>query len=42
MDVREGDLNWDNGEVGGEVYKVINYWIEFGVEGFRLDVIKLI
>ena len=42
FDVKQPDLNWENGEVREEIHKMINYWIEMGVEGFRLDVIDLI
>ena len=42
FDVTQGDLNWENEEVGNEIYKVVNFWIEKGVTGFRLDVINLI
>lgn len=42
FDVTQGDLNWDNKEVREEIYKVVNFWIDKGVKGFRLDVINLI
>ena len=42
FDVTQGDLNWENEEVRNEIYKVVNFWIEKGVKGFRLDVINLI
>ena len=42
FDVTQGDLNWDNKEVREEIFKVVNFWIEKGVKGFRLDVINLI
>lgn len=42
FDVTQGDLNWENEEVRDEIYKVVNFWIEKGVTGFRLDVINLI
>lgn len=42
FDVTQGDLNWENEEVRAEIYKVVNFWIEKGVTGFRLDVINLI
>lgn len=42
FDVTQGDLNWDNNEVREEVFKVVNFWINKGVKGFRLDVINLI
>ncbi|GEQ07044.1 alpha,alpha-phosphotrehalase [Staphylococcus gallinarum] len=42
FDVTQADLNWDNPEVRKALYDVINYWIDFGVDGFRFDVINLI
>mgnify|MGYP001622917426 CR=1 FL=1 len=42
FDKTQPDLNWENEEVRQELYKMINYWIDKGVEGFRLDVIDLI
>ena len=33
------DLNWDNPQVFEEVLKVIDFWAELGVDGFRLDAI---
>ncbi|MFW3528115.1 alpha,alpha-phosphotrehalase [Staphylococcus caprae] len=42
FDVSQADLNWDNPEVRRELYKIVNYFIDFGVDGFRFDVINLI
>ena len=42
FDVTQADLNWENPELRQEVYNVVNFWIEKGVKGFRLDVINLI
>ena len=33
------DLNWENPEVREEVYKNINWWLDRGVSGFRIDAI---
>ncbi|GIN85234.1 trehalose-6-phosphate hydrolase [Heyndrickxia sporothermodurans] len=41
-DVTQADLNWENKKVREEVYKMMNYWFEKGVDGFRLDVINVI
>lgn len=38
----QGDLNWDNPRLREEIYKIVNFWIEKGVKGFRFDVINLI
>lgn len=42
FDKTQPDLNWENPEVRKDIYELVNYWIEKGVEGFRLDVITLI
>jgi trehalose-6-phosphate hydrolase len=42
FDKTQADLNWENEEVRNEVYKMMKYWAEKGVSGFRLDVINLI
>ncbi|MBU5333202.1 MAG: alpha,alpha-phosphotrehalase [Anaerocolumna aminovalerica] len=39
---RQPDLNWDNEEVRKEVYGLINWWLDKGIDGFRMDVIDLI
>lgn len=36
------DLNWENPVVRHEVYKIMKYWLDIGVDGFRMDVISLI
>ncbi len=40
--VKQPDLNWDCVKLRQEIYDMINWWIEKGVGGFRLDVIDLI
>lgn len=40
--VKQPDLNWENPKVRQEIYDMINWWIDKGVGGFRLDVIDLI
>jgi oligo-1,6-glucosidase len=39
---KQPDLNWENPDVRAAVYKMMNWWIERGVDGFRMDVINLI
>ncbi len=39
---RQPDLNWENPKVAEEVHKMMNWWIDKGIGGFRLDVIDLI
>ena len=36
------DLNWDNPQVRREVYKMMRWWCDRGVDGFRMDVISMI
>ncbi len=36
------DLNWANKKVRKEIYDMINFWIEKGVKGFRMDVIEFL
>lgn len=40
FDVRMADLNWSNPKVVAEIQKVLRYWLDLGVDGFRLDVIN--
>ncbi len=40
--VKQPDLNWENPKVRQEIYHMINWWIQKGVGGFRLDVIDQI
>lgn len=42
FDATQADLNWENEELRKEVYKMMAFWAEKGVTGFRLDVINLI
>ena len=36
------DLNWENPKVRQEVYDVLRFWLDKGIDGFRMDVISLI
>lgn len=42
FDVTQADLNWENPEVRAELKKVILFWKDKGVKGFRFDVVNLI
>ncbi|EOR22063.1 alpha,alpha-phosphotrehalase [Niallia nealsonii AAU1] len=42
FDVTQADLNWENEKLRDEIYKMMQFWFEKGVDGFRLDVINLI
>ena len=39
---KQPDLNWENPEVRQAVYDMMNWWVDRGVDGFRMDVINLI
>lgn len=36
------DLNWENPEVREEIYKIMRFWLDKGIDGFRMDVINLL
>ncbi|KZZ86862.1 aflYc/ glcA/ glucosidase [Ascosphaera apis ARSEF 7405] len=36
------DLNWENPKVREEVHKIMRFWLDKGVDGFRMDVINFI
>lgn len=42
FDKRMADLNWSNPKVVAEVEKVLRFWLDCGVDGFRLDVINFL
>ena len=39
---KQPDLNWDNPKVREEVFSMMNWWCEKGIDGFRMDVISMI
>lgn len=40
--ISQADLNWDNPRVREEMLKIIDFWVDLGVDGFRIDVIDQI
>ena len=38
----QADLNWENEEVRSEVYRMMRWWLDKGIDGFRMDVIDMI
>lgn len=42
FDVRMADLNWSNLEVVAEAQNILRFWLDAGVDGFRLDVINFL
>ena len=39
---KQPDLNWDNEKVRDEVFNMMTWWCEKGIDGFRMDVISMI
>lgn len=39
---KQPDLNWENPEVRRAVYEMMTWWLDRGVDGFRMDVINMI
>ncbi|MBD2798873.1 glucohydrolase, partial [Xenorhabdus sp. 18] len=39
---KQPDLNWDNEQVRQDVYEMMKFWLEKGIDGFRMDVINFI
>lgn len=42
FDVTQADLNWENKILREEIYKMMRFWMDKGVDGFRLDVVNLL
>ena len=39
---KQPDLNWENLDVRAAVYEMMNWWLDRGIDGFRMDVINFI
>jgi len=39
---KQPDLNWENPKVRAEVYDLMRWWLDKGIDGFRMDVINMI
>lgn len=39
---KQPDLNWENPKVRDEIYKMMKWWLDKGIDGFRMDVINFI
>ena len=37
---KQPDLNWENAEMRQEIYNMINWWLDKGIDGFRVDAIS--
>ncbi|MGC5165557.1 glycoside hydrolase family 13 protein [Luteimicrobium sp. DT211] len=42
FDRKQPDLNWENPQVRHAVYAMMRWWLDRGVDGFRMDVINLV
>lgn len=42
FDKTQADLNWENPKMRQEIYQMMRWWLDKGVDGFRLDVINLL
>ncbi|MBN3525189.1 glycoside hydrolase family 13 protein [Paenibacillus apiarius] len=40
--VQQPDLNWDNPRVREEIYDMMRFWLDKGIDGFRMDVVNLL
>ncbi len=40
--VKQPDLNWDNPRLRHEIYDIMRFWLDKGINGFRMDVIPFI
>jgi oligo-1,6-glucosidase len=39
---KQPDLNWENPQVREEIYTMMDWWLQKGIDGFRMDVINMI
>ncbi|MFD1019671.1 glycoside hydrolase family 13 protein [Thalassobacillus hwangdonensis] len=39
---KQPDLNWENPDLRTDVYEMMNFWLDKGIDGFRMDVINFI
>lgn len=39
---QQTDLNWENPEVRSEIERILRFWLDRGISGFRMDVINII
>ena len=39
---KQPDLNWENEDLRKDIYGMMKWWLEKGVDGFRMDVINMI
>ncbi|HSK89468.1 MAG TPA: alpha-glucosidase [Anaerolineales bacterium] len=39
---KQPDLNWENPKVRAEIFKMMDWWLQKGIDGFRMDVINML
>ena len=39
---KQPDLNWENPKVRGEVYQIMKFWLDKGIDGFRMDAFQFV
>jgi oligo-1,6-glucosidase len=39
---KQPDLNWENPQVREEIYKMMNWWLQKDIDGFRMDVVNML
>ncbi len=39
---KQPDLNWENPALRKEIYKVMNFWLDKGIDGFRMDAFQFV
>jgi len=42
FDEKQPDLNWENPDVRDEIFEMMEWWLDKGIDGFRMDVINLL
>jgi len=40
--IKQPDLNWENSKVREEIYKMMRWWLDKGIDGFRMDTINML
>ena len=39
---KQPDLNWENPQVRQEVYNIMKFWLDKGIDGFRMDAFQFV
>ena len=38
---KQPDLNWENARMRADIYKMIRWWCDLGIDGFRIDTVNM-